>query len=158
MIRLLKAIAVVFAALIILFEEWLWEPLKQLMLAASRLPVVRRVVAYISHLPPFAALVLYLAPSIVLLPVKLTGLWLTIQGHLLSGITLFLGAKVLATALLAWLFSLTRPALMQIVWFARAHAWVTELSATAHEWLYRQRPYRTIRKLLEKMRKRGKNG
>lgn len=152
MIRLLKSLATAIAVVLILFEEWLWEPLKRLMLAVSRLPVIRLLAGFISRLPPFAALVLYLVPVVVLLPFKIAGLWLIGQGHSLLGVSTFLGAKVVGTALLAWLFSLTKPALMQIGWFARAYGWVTELSAAAHAWLHRQPIYQATKALLAKIR------
>jgi hypothetical protein len=151
-IRLLKSIAVALAAIVILFEEWLWEPLKRMMLAFSRLPVIRQLAAFISRLPPVAALVLYLVPMAVLLPFKIAGLWLIGQGHSVLGISTFLAAKVVGTALLAWLFSLTKPALMQIGWFARAYGWIVSVSDAAHEWLHRQPLYQAIRAKLAKIR------
>lgn len=152
MIRLLKSIAVALAAIVILFEEWLWEPLKRLMLAFGRLPVIRQLAALIGRLPPFAALVLYLVPVVVLLPFKIAGLWLISQGHSLLGIGTFLGAKVVGTALLAWLFSLTKATLLQIAWFARAYAWVVGISDAAHAWLHRQPLYQALRAGLARVR------
>lgn len=154
MLRLLKSVLVALAAIVILFEEWLWEPLKRLMLAFSRLPVVRQLAAFISRLPPLAALVLYLIPMVVLVPFKIAGLWLIGKGHSLLGIATFLGAKVVGTSLLAWLFSLTRTALMRIGWFARAHAWVVGISDAAHQWLHRQPVYRSLRALARTIRSR----
>lgn len=145
MIRLLKSIAVAIAAVVILFEEWLWEPLKRMMLAFSRLPVIRQLAAFISRLSPVAALVLYLVPMAALLPFKIVGLWLIGQGHSVLGISTFLAAKVVGTALLAWLFSLTKPALMQIGWFASAYGWIVGVSEAAHEWLHRQPLYQAMR-------------
>jgi hypothetical protein len=152
MLRILKSIAVAIAAVVILFEEWLWEPLKRLMLAFSRLPVIRQLAAIISRLPPLAALVLYLFPVLVLLPFKILGLWLIGQGHSVAGLATFLGAKIVGTALLAWLFALTKSALMQIGWFARTYAWVVRISDAAHEWLHRQPIYQATRNLLAMMR------
>ena len=37
MLRFLKSIAIALVAIVILFEEWPWEPLKRLMLALNRL-------------------------------------------------------------------------------------------------------------------------
>lgn len=145
MLRLLKSVAVAIAAAVILFEEWLWEPLKRLMLALSRLPAIRQTAAFVSRLPPVVALVFYLVPIAVLLPFKIAGLWLIGRGHALLGIVTFLGAKVVGTALLAWLFSLTKPALLQIGWFAAAHAWVVAVSDGAHAWLHRQPLYQAMR-------------
>lgn len=152
MFRLVKSVGIALAAAVILFEEWLWEPLKRLMLAFSRLPLVRQLAAFISRLPPIAAMVLYLVPVVVLLPFKIAGLWLIGQGHAALGIATFLGAKVVGTALLAWLFSLTKPALMRIGWFGRTHAWVVGISDTAHEWLHRQPLYQAVRTGLARMR------
>lgn len=152
MIRLLKSIAVAIAAIVILFEEWLWEPLKRVMLAFGRLPVIRQLAVFISRLPPVAALVLYLVPMAVLLPFKIAGLWLIGQGHSVLGISTFLAAKIVGTALLAWLFSLTKPALMRIVWFARAYAWIVGISDAAHRWLHRQALYQAMRAKLARMR------
>lgn len=152
MLRFLKSVVVAFAAAVILFEEWLWEPLKRLMAAFSRLPLIRQLAALISRLPPLAALALYLVPVVTLVPFKIAGLWLIGQGHTVSGISTFLAAKVAGTALLAWLFSLTKPALMQIGWFARAYAWVVRISDAAHEWLHRQPLYQAIRANLGKIR------
>lgn len=150
--KLFRSIAVALIAAILLFEEWLWEPLKRLMLAASRLPVIRSLAGFIARLPPLAALVLYLVPLLVLLPFKIAGLWLIGQGHPLVGLETFFGAKLVGTALAAWLFSLTKPALMQIRWFAHSYAWVTQLSAAAHAWLHRQPIYQATKRLLTRTR------
>jgi hypothetical protein len=152
MLRFLKSVAVALAAVVILFEEWLWEPLKRMMMAFSRLPVIRQLAAFISRLPPVAALALYLVPVVTLVPFKIAGLWLIGQGHTIFGISTFLAAKVIGTALLAWLFSLTKPALMQIGWFAKGYVWVVGISDAAHEWLHRQPIYRAMRTMLERMR------
>jgi hypothetical protein len=39
--RVLKSVGMMLAAAIILFEEWLWEPPKRMILAFGRLPVIR---------------------------------------------------------------------------------------------------------------------
>jgi hypothetical protein len=152
MLRFLKSVGIALAAAVILFEEWLWEPLKRLMLAFSRLPVIRQLAGFIARLPPIAALVLYLVPVVVLLPFKIAGLWLIGQGHSVLGISTFLAAKIVGTALLAWLFSLTKPALMQIGWFASTHAWVVGISDSAHAWLHGQPLYQAVRKVLANLR------
>lgn len=136
--HLLKSVLLFLAALVILFEEWLWEPLRRMMLRLSQLPGLRRLAAVIAALPPRAAMALYLAPMVMLFPFKIGGLWLIGRGHAMAGLAVFLAAKVVGTALFAWLFGLTRAALLQIGWFARAHAFVTEVSEAAHGWLHRQ--------------------
>lgn len=150
--RAVRSLAVVLVSVVILFEEWLWEPLKRLMLALSRLPLIRQLASAISRLPPYAALALYLVPVAVLLPFKMAGLWLIGTGHPLLGLETFLGAKITGTAILAWLFSLTRPALMKIHWFARLYGWIARVSETAHAWLHRQPAYRALHAAIARLR------
>lgn len=152
MLRFLKSIGVFIAALVILFEEWLWDPLKRLMQGFSRLPLIRGLSAAISRLSPRAALPVFLAPMVLLFPFKIAGLWLIGRGHAVLGITTFLAAKLMGTAIFAWLFTLTRDALMQIAWFAAAHGWVHRVSEAAHNWIHRQAIYRWARLVAKRAR------
>lgn len=113
--------------LVILFEEWGWEPLLRLAGALARLPPVAWLERRIESLPPRAALAVFLTPTLLLLPTKLLALWLLGQGHALFGLLVIVAAKIVGTALVARLFMLTRPQLMQVVWFAKLH---TRWSAT----------------------------
>ena len=108
-------------ALLILFEEWGWEPLHRLLARLGRLPVLRQLEAAIARLPPHAALVVFLVPALALLPVKLLALGLIAQGQRMLGLAVIMVAKLVGTAVVARLFALTQPALMQLPWFARAY-------------------------------------
>jgi hypothetical protein len=74
------------------------------------------------------------------------------HGHTVSGLVTFLSAKVAGTALFAGLFSLTKPALLQIGWFTRAYGWVNRLSTAAHEWLHRQVIFQAMKALVKRIR------
>ena len=106
-------------AVVVLFEEWGWEPLAALFARLAHLPLWAWVERKIRQLPPWAALLLFAVPMLALLPVKLAALYLFAKGEAVLGLTLLLGAKLLGTALLARLFQLTQPALMRFGWFAR---------------------------------------
>ncbi len=111
--------------LVILFEEWGWEPLQRFMARLARWPAVARLENRIAALPPSAALPAFVLPSILLLPVNLLGLWLTGEGRTLLGPLVVIAAKLAATTLVGRVFTLTRPALMQLPWFARLyHRWL----------------------------------
>ena len=114
------AVSVVLA-LVLLFEEWGWQPLLAALAWLARFRIVARIEAGIAALPPDAALVVCAAPSLLLLPVKIIGLWLLSQGQVLAAGGLLAAAKVASTALVARIFMLTRPALMQLAWFARLY-------------------------------------
>jgi hypothetical protein len=152
--RFLKSIFVFLAAIVILFEEWLWDPLTRLTERFNRLPLIRQVSGMIARLPPRLALAIYIGPMILLLPFKVGGLWLIGHGHPLPGLATFVSAKIVGTALFAWLFKLTRPSLLHIRWFARSHATVHRISATAHAWVHQQALYRWIRRAASAVRNR----
>jgi hypothetical protein len=115
---LLRNLAFAVVAVIVLFEEWGWEPLAALFARLARLPLWAWMERKISQLPPWGALVFFGVPMLALLPVKLAALYLFGHGHASLGLVLLLGAKLLGTAVLARLFQLTQPALMQLGWFA----------------------------------------
>jgi hypothetical protein len=113
-------------AVLILFEEWGWEPLQRALAWVGRLPGLRRIEARIRALPPYGALAVFLLPTLLLLPVKLLALWLIGKGQVLAGTLVIISAKLWGTAIVAYLFGLTRDTLMQLPWFARIYTrWVT---------------------------------
>ncbi|MFG6468229.1 hypothetical protein [Roseateles sp. BYS87W] len=140
-------------ALLILFEEWGWEPLRRAFALFARLPVIRQIETLLRRLPPRWAFVVLVLPSLLILPVKLAALWLVAQGRVVLGISVVVLAKLAGTALLAWLFQLIQPALMQLPWFARLHArwtrWKTELLA----WVRASAVWRTARAMKASMRR-----
>ncbi len=132
-LALLKALMGWMLALLILFEEWGWEPLQRALAWVGRLLGLRWVEARIRALPPYGALAIFLLPTLLLLPVKLLALWLIGKGQVLLGTTVILAAKLAGTAIVARLFSLTKGTLMQLGWFARLYtrwtAWKEHLLA-----------------------------
>jgi len=129
-------------ALVVLFEEWGWEPLQRLMARIAQLPGLRHLEAAIARLPPWAALVALLLPSLLLVPVKLGALWLIGIGRGGLGLTVILAAKILGTAIVARVFTLTRPALMRLPWlqaiYTRWVAWKEDVIARVRaSWAWR---------------------
>ena len=119
--KLLRGALVAAMVPVLLFEEWGWTPLAAMVarLASHRMwaALERRIRA----LPPWAALLSFGAPVLLLLPVKLAALWLFAEGHLASGLAVLGAAKLSGTALVARIFQLTQPALMRIPLFARVY-------------------------------------
>ncbi len=142
MLRWLRRCVEALLALLILFEEWGWEPLKRAMAWLMRWPPLAWIERAIARLPPYAALAVFFVPTLLLLPVKLTALWLIGQGKAALGLAVIVGAKLAGTALVARLFHLTQPALMKLAWFARLYkgwtmwkdAWVLRIRAS---WAWR---------------------
>lgn len=107
------------AALLLLFQEWLWHASKRWLAYLPLLPCITRLESWIASLSPYAALSIFLLPSLLLLPVKILALVAIAHGHPTLGLLIVLSAKVLGTTLVARLYTLTRRALTSLAWFVR---------------------------------------
>ena len=116
---LLRMLITPFLALVLVFEEWGWEPLSAAMARLSKLRVWAWIEHRIASLPRWAALLVLGVPMLALLPVKLLALYLLGHGHILLSVAILVGSKLAGTAVVARLFQLTQPTLMQFGWFAR---------------------------------------
>lgn len=131
---LLHALVTLVLALILLFEEWGWEPLANSLARLARLPLWGWAERRVQHLPPWGALILFFVPVMALFPVKLLALYLFGTGKKMLGLSLLIGAKLVGTAIVARLFQLTEPALMQFAWFARGYPrWKRWKDALTHQ-------------------------
>lgn len=132
-------------AFVILFEEWGWEPLQRAMAWLGRLPLLRQFEAGLKRLPPYAALLALALPSLLLIPVKLGALWLIGKGQALLGLGLILATKLVGTALIARLFQLVQPALLQLAWFARLYARWSAWKGALLNWVHASALWRSAR-------------
>lgn len=121
--RVLRALFLGLAAVVIAIEEWGWRPLTAWAARLAHWPPIARLEARIRRAPPRLALVLFVVPAALLFPVKLLALWLIHLGQAGLGIGVIVAAKLLGTALVGRLFILTEPQLMRFAWFARALQW-----------------------------------
>ena len=106
-------------ALLLLFEEWGWEALAGIVARLAKLPFFAWLEQRIRRLPPYAALATFAAPALLLVPVKILALYFIGAGHVMLGLVVLIAAKVAGTAIVARLYALTQPTLMQLAWFAR---------------------------------------
>lgn len=145
--RVLRGFGLVLAAIVIFFEEWGWRPLTAGAAWLARLLHLQRLEAWISASPPWVALLLFLAPAVLLFPLKLAALWLIGEGRAGTGVFIIVAAKVLGTAFVGRLFILVEPQLMTFAWFARALNWWRQTKAKIVEAVRRSAPWRTARAL-----------
>lgn len=110
-------------ALIVMFYEWGWETLAHVFDWLARRRLWHAMEEAIRRLPPWAALLVFALPTVLLFPVKLLALWLIASGQKTIGVVVILAAKIVGTAVVARLFSLTQPALLRLHWFAAAYRW-----------------------------------
>jgi hypothetical protein len=150
--RLLSAPFVLIAAIVVLFEEWLWDDLQRIAAAVGRLPLFRQIESLIAGLPPYAALAMFSAPSLLLIPVKLAALYFIAHGQPTLGLLTAVGAKIAGTALVARIYALTHPNLLRIDWFAFVHARVLAFKTRVHEAIKSTMFYKAARRLRMRMR------
>jgi hypothetical protein len=112
------------AAAIVFVEDVLLHYLGLAMAALAKWPPVARVEARLRRLPPWAALLAFVAPSSVVLPVKLAAVWFAIQHHYALSVASVVIGKMLATALVARLYHVLRPTLVMMPWFLRTETWL----------------------------------
>ena len=74
--RALRLVFTPLVALILLFEEWGWEPLSAMVARLARLPFLAWVERHIAGFPPWAAVAVFATPALALLPVKILALFL----------------------------------------------------------------------------------
>jgi len=115
---LLRRVFIAVVALVLLFEEWGWEPLAALVARLGKLPFFAWLERRIGALPPFAALCTFFVPALMLLPIKVGALFLMTHGQAWLGVLVLLAAKVAGTAVVARLFTLTQTTQMRLAWFA----------------------------------------
>jgi hypothetical protein len=116
----LEIVLVPIAAAIVFVEQVLIRYLNRMMAAFARLTWVAKLEAWLVTLPPWAAVLTFVTPSILILPVKLSTLWFVAHHRfVLAFLALALG-KILATAIVARLYRILRPTLRQLGWFAWA--------------------------------------
>jgi hypothetical protein len=165
----------VFLALLFLLEAWLWDHLE---------PIVARVVnlvpwgrlkdrlgQLIEKLPPWATLIVFVIPFIILLPLKFLEVYFLAKRQWLAAVAVLIFAKLVGLGVTAFVFDVTRDKLLQMAWFRRTYDWFMWARGWAHDiteparermrqlaWLLKpQRAGRFIRRLM-RLRRRAYRG
>ncbi len=120
----LQLLFVPIAAAIVFIEETLLRYLGLAMAAIAKWPPVAAIELWLRRLPPWAALLAFGAPSLLVIPIKLSAVWFALHHRYgLSLLSVVIG-KMLATALVARLYMVLRPTLVQMGWYLRAETWL----------------------------------
>ena len=145
------------AALVLLFEEWFWERSTAVAARLGRLPLLSDIESWIRRRERWTALALFVAPVVVIYPFKALALYAMGRGYLTAGVTAFIMAKLLATAVFARLYQLTERAIIQFGWVRWTRAEFLRGRAFVHGWLNAQPSYRRARVLLRRSSQRIKH-
>ena len=152
--RCLTRPLLILLAIVFLIEAWLWshlEPIVEWIVARIPLRALKaRLAGTIRKMPPAATLVVFVVPIVLLFPLKIVGLWLLANGYWIAAGLVLILAKLVGLAVTAFVFKVTRPKLLQLVWFHGLYehvlmglAWTRRLVAPVR---------RRIRKLMRMLR------
>jgi hypothetical protein len=119
----LEVILVPVAAAIVFFEQVLIRALNAATAVFARWAPIAALERWLKKQPPYVALTAFVAPSILILPIKFSAIFFAAHRHFMMAIVAVVIGKVLATAIVARLYVVLRPTLMTIGWFAKADTW-----------------------------------
>ena len=168
--RLLRPLWIVLA-LLFLMEAWLWDHLEPIVARVVNLipwgRLKEKLARLIEDLPPWATLIVFVIPFIVLLPLKFLEVYFIAKRQWLAAGAVLILAKLLGLGVTAFVFDVTRDKLLQMAWFHRMFDWFMWLRDRAHEqtepiqlrirqliWLLKpQRAGRFVRRLMRLRRR-----
>ncbi|UCF21884.1 MAG: hypothetical protein JSV72_12780 [Ralstonia sp.] len=110
---------IILAALILLFEEWIWNAMLRATARLATHPWVLAAERRLAALEPIEALSAFVLPMLALLPFKLAAVYVLARGHIIAGALVLVLAKVVSTGLGARIYTVVRPQLQNIGWYAR---------------------------------------
>lgn len=136
-----------FFALLVIFEEWLWDVLAILGQWFSRVLHLEKFDAWLLAVSPNQALMAFFIPLIIVTPFNLLAIFLLTHGAIAQGIALEIAVKLVGTLLIARIFRLVKTALLTFVWFAKIYHAVTDVLHWAHELIQHTQIYQYSLKL-----------
>jgi hypothetical protein len=122
--RALELVFIPVAAAIVFVEDMLLHCLGVAMATLAKWPAEARLEAWLTRLPPWAASLAFVAPSALMLPVKLAAVWFALQGRFGLATASIVAGKMLETALVARLYRVLRPTLVAMPWFLASETWL----------------------------------
>src|SRR5258708_2905130 len=108
MMRRLTRPLLILLALMFLIEAWLWDHLRPIVAAVvnvvpwGRIKIWLRVA--IERLPPWAVLIVFVIPFLVLLPVKFLEFWFLAHRQWVGAVITLVAAKLVGLGVAAFIF------------------------------------------------------
>jgi hypothetical protein len=142
-----RPVLFVVAAIYIAIDELFSLATQPITAWLARQDIARRLRRWITSLPPYPALALFIVPLIILEPVKPVAAYLAASGHFATGAALFVGGELLKLVLVERLFLLNKRKLLSIAAFAWCYGYISAL----REWLEATAVFRTTRRLVRRV-------
>jgi hypothetical protein len=129
-------------ALLVIFEEWLWNMLTVAGQWLERVINLEKIDNWLINTSPKLALLALSAPVLIIAPFNLIAFDLLSHGAITQAILVELAIKLTATFLIARVFRLVKTALLTFAWFAAFYHSMLRLLSWAHEKIHQTAIYR----------------
>jgi len=129
----MKKLLLSLLAIILIFEEWLWDLLTAIGHSLIRWLNLESFEQWLSLTSPTMALVAFSIPLLIVTPINLVAFGLLAHGLILQGIGLEVLAKLLGTLLVARVFALTKPQLLTFAFLRVIYTTITGWLQWAHQ-------------------------
>lgn len=133
--RLLSWPLVAIAAFFVLFDDAFRVWVKPTVARIARLAPIKSLEAWIAALPPYGIVTLFIVPLAMIEPMKIAALYLIGTHHVISGILIFILAKIVGVGLAERLFAIGREKLLSIGWFRWMFERAVRIKNNVHAWL-----------------------
>lgn len=130
---MMKKLLLSILAIIVIFEEWLWDALTVAGQFFSRLLHLEKFDNWLINASPKIALFAFLIPLVIVTPFNLLAIFLLTHGAILQGVLLEIGVKLVGTLLIARIFRLVKAALLTFNWFTKIYNTISGVLHWAHE-------------------------
>ena len=154
--RVLGALAEVIVAVYIVADAAVSLLLRPLMRFLSGLRIVQRLERGINALHPYVILVVMAVPFAIAEVAKVFAVYWMAEGHMRSGMTIFIGAYVVSILVCERILHAGKPKLMTIPWFAFAYNWVMVVKEHVFGWFRGTAVWRAATALRDRARDLGR--
>lgn len=155
-VRLVKNSIGMFLAIWVLFEDSFWSICEAITRRIKSWKLISLIEKKIMSLGVVMSCLVFLIPMVILIPFKLTGMWLMANGYYAYGLSVFIFAKIIGTMIGARLFELVKPKLMTIEKFKVSFEWLIDKKAKVIDFAKTSRIYRVVNYLRKRVRQKIK--
>ncbi|HTJ59133.1 MAG TPA: hypothetical protein VL418_16460 [Devosiaceae bacterium] len=135
-LRIIARFVLSIALILWMLVEALLSPVARPLLdALGRLGVFALLGRWIGSLPPYAALLVFAVPFIIIEPIKAFALYWFGVGHVVQGGVLYVLAHLASILIVERIYHAAREPLMRIGWFKRLMDWLIELRRIGLDWV-----------------------
>lgn len=138
---MLKQSLIFLLAIVVIFEEWLWDVLADIGIVLERCFHIEKFERWLVAASPKQALFSFIIPIAAVTPFNILAVVLLTHGAIVQAILLEIVVKLVGTLLIARIFKLVKPALLTFHWFKMIYDQVTAVLKWAKERVYQTRIY-----------------